>query len=58
MSESTANDWRECSHHFIFYFGPVMVCRYCNASTIASVDGKSKPIYPPVDEHIEDAQYE
>ena len=42
-------DWRDCQHHFIPYFGPVMHCRYCNASTIASVDGKSKPIYPPTD---------
>ena len=42
-------DWRNCSHNFQFYFGPVMTCRLCGASTIASVDGKSKPIFPPAE---------
>jgi len=45
----TKNDWRDCDHKFELYFGPTMCCKYCGATTIASVDGKSKPIYPPVD---------
>ena len=40
-------DWRTCDHRFKFYFGPVMHCTKCGASTIASIDGESKPIFAP-----------
>ena len=39
--------WQTCSHQFMPYFGPVLKCRFCGASTMVSMDGKSKPIYAP-----------
>ncbi len=40
--------WRDCNHKFKFYFGPIMHCKCCGATTTASVDGTSKPIYAPL----------
>lgn len=41
--------WHDCSHHFVFSFGPVKTCQHCGATTIATVDpGESKPIHAPV----------
>jgi hypothetical protein len=37
-----------CAHRFRLWFGPVMKCGRCGASTMASMDPKeSKPIFPP-----------
>ena len=41
-------NWMTCSHNFVRYFGPVLHCSKCGASTMVTMDPKeSKPIYPP-----------
>ncbi len=40
-------DWTKCIHRFVLFFGPVMKCSRCGASTIVSMGGESKPILPP-----------
>jgi len=39
--------WRTCGHKFVSYFGPVLKCIKCGATTMVSMDGKSKPISEP-----------
>ena len=37
-----------CAHRFGLWFGPVLKCSRCGATTMASMDHKeSKPIFPP-----------
>ena len=42
-------NWNTCIHSFRPYFGPVLHCVKCGASTMASMDGKPKSILPPPD---------
>lgn len=39
--------WMTCSHHFEFFFGPIMKCVHCGATVAASVDGQPRDIWPP-----------
>lgn len=39
----------ECNHDFKPYFGSVLACSGCGATTTVSMDGKSKPIDLPLD---------
>lgn len=39
-------NWRTCAHTFRPFFGPVLKCIHCGATTMVSMDGKSKPIHP------------
>ena len=39
---------RSCTHKFAPWFGPVLKCQHCGASTMVTMDrNESKPIYPP-----------
>ena len=54
MSSSGTNTpspepWMICPHSFSSWFGPVLKCGRCGATTVVSMDPKeSKPIFPPV----------
>lgn len=40
--------WMTCAHRFNPWFGTVMKCGRCGATTMMTMDPKeSKPIYPP-----------
>jgi hypothetical protein len=40
--------WRECPHRWASYFGPVLMCQKCGATTmVAAAPGESKPIFAP-----------
>lgn len=39
----------DCNHDFKPYFGSVLACSGCGATTTVSMDGKSKPIDLPLD---------
>lgn len=42
-------NWQTCSHAFRPWFGPVLKCGGCGATTMACMaPGESKPIFPPV----------
>ena len=44
-----AMSWETCAHQFSSWFGPVLKCQKCGATTMACMDkGESKPIFPPV----------
>ena len=46
-------DWRDCVHRFKPWFGPVLKCQRCGASTMVTMDAKeSKPIYPPARDEL------
>ena len=46
--ECVKKQWEICSHRFSPWFGPVLKCRHCGATTMLSMDPKeSKPIFPP-----------
>lgn len=54
MSAPSRNDtlseerWMTCSHRFASWFGPVLKCARCGATTMVSMDAKeSKAIFPP-----------
>jgi len=39
--------WIECNHKFNLWFGPVLKCRKCGATTMMTSDpNESKPIWP------------
>lgn len=41
-------DWRNCAHGFVRFFGPVLKCRKCGATTMVTMDPEeSKPIHAP-----------
>ena len=41
-------NWQTCAHRFNPWFGTVMKCGRCGATTMMTMDPKeSKPIYPP-----------
>ena len=43
-------NWQTCHHRFNRWFGPVLKCGRCGATTMVSMDPKeSKPIFPPTD---------
>ena len=43
-------DWTVCPHKFSPWFGPVLKCARCGASTMVSMDkNESKVIYMPMD---------
>lgn len=42
-------DWTKCKHRFVPYFGTMLKCQVCGATTMVSMDRQSKPIYPPQD---------
>lgn len=39
--------WQTCTHKFLPYFGPALMCAFCAATTMVSMDRKSKPIHAP-----------
>ena len=40
--------WKECIHKFSPWFGPVLKCSICGASTMVTMDkNESKAIFPP-----------
>lgn len=40
--------WMTCDHRFAPWFGPVLKCHRCGATTMVSMDPKeSKPIFGP-----------
>jgi hypothetical protein len=42
--------WMTCQHRFSPWFGPVLKCIQCGATTMLSMDPKeSKPIFPPLE---------
>lgn len=48
MGRRVAN-WETCSHKFHPWFGPVLKCSGCGATTNMTSDPReSKPIFPPV----------
>lgn len=50
--EERALNWETCQHKFSSWFGPVLKCGKCGATTMACMDkGESKPIFPPVSVH-------
>ena len=41
--------WRECTHKFGPFFGPLLRCEHCGATTtICVAAGESKPIDAPI----------
>lgn len=41
-------NWETCTHRFASWFGPVLKCQLCGATTMVTMDKKeSKPIFPP-----------
>ena len=41
-------NWLTCAHRFAPWFGPVLKCQHCGATTMVTMDrNESKPIYPP-----------
>ena len=43
-----ADRWETCCHRFHSWFGPVLKCGLCGATTMVSMDPKeSKQIFPP-----------
>lgn len=48
LDELVGADWRDCPHRFSSYFGPLLKCELCGATTmLAAARGESKPIDPP-----------
>lgn len=41
-------DWTTCAHKFNPWFGPVLKCAHCGATTMVCMDkNESKAIFPP-----------